>query len=197
MFFAYAVVTMDKAVLFTEASRLDAGARTELGNDVEIHAYDEFFAYLKALPEQLQLNKDSVSHAFCGVARAHIVAFKPFLLGDKASLAVAEAMGGKSNYTIDRSPIADLKAIKNGTELEGFRQCHIRDGAALARYFAWLEEELVGGREDLTESQAADQLEKYRSELALFKGLSFPTISSTGPNGGQSRVGVSAPSSSV
>ncbi|KAG9218076.1 hypothetical protein CCMSSC00406_0010090 [Pleurotus cornucopiae] len=166
VFFAYAVVTMDKAVLFTEASRLDAGARTELGNDVEIHAYDEFFAYLKALPEQLQLNKDS-----------------PFLLGDKASLAVAEAMGGKSNYTIDRSPIADLKAIKNGTELEGFRQCHIRDGAALARYFAWLEAELVGGREDLTESQAADQLEKYRSELAMFKGLSFPTISSTGPNG--------------
>ncbi len=94
-------------------------------------------------------------------------------------------MGGKPNYTIDRSPIADLKAIKNATELEGFRQCHIRDGAALARYFAWLEEELVGVREDLTESQAADQLEKYRSELAMFKGLSFPTISSTGPNGGQ------------
>ncbi|KAF4580429.1 hypothetical protein EYR40_003145 [Pleurotus pulmonarius] len=183
VFFAYAVVTMDKAVLFTEASRLDAGARTALGNGVEIHAYDEFFAYLKALPEQLQLNKDSVSHAFSGVPRAHTLPIKPFLLGDKASLAVAEAMGGKPNYTIDRSPIADLKAIKNVTELEGFRQCHIRDGAALARYFAWLEEELVGGREDLTESQAADQLEKYRSELAMFKGLSFPTISSTGPNG--------------
>ncbi|KAF9494779.1 Creatinase/aminopeptidase [Pleurotus eryngii] len=160
VFFAYAVVTLDAAVLFTDGARLDAGARTALGDDVEIHAYDEFFAYVKVL----ELNE-------------------PFLLGDKASLAVAEAMGGKHNYRIERSPVADLKAIKNATELEGFRQCHIRDGAALARYFAWLEEELVGGREDLTESQAADQLEKYRSELALFKGLSFPTISSTGPNG--------------
>ena len=44
----------------------------------------------------------------------------------------------------------------------GFRQCHIRDGAALARYFAWLEEQMNLGVE-LTESQAADQLEKYRS----------------------------------
>ena len=53
----------------------------------------------------------------------------------------------------------------------------------------------------LNESQAADQLEKYRSyvfyatfdnapyltfdrENESFKGLSFPTISATGPNGG-------------
>ena len=52
--------------------------------------------------------------------------------------------------------------MKNEVELEGFRQCHIRDGVALARYFAWLEEQLNNGVE-LNESQAADQLEKYRS----------------------------------
>jgi Xaa-Pro aminopeptidase len=75
-----------------------------------------------------------------------------------------------------------MKAIKNDTELEGFRQCHIRDGAALVRYFAWLEEQLNQGVE-LNESQGADQLEKFRSEQDLFKGLSFDTISSTGPNG--------------
>lgn len=63
---------------------------------------------------------------------------------------------------ISRSPIADLKAIKNETEMEGFRQSHIRDGAALARYFAWLEEQLENGAE-LNESQGADQLEIFRS----------------------------------
>lgn len=63
---------------------------------------------------------------------------------------------------ISRSPIADLKAIKNETEMEGFRQSHIRDGAALARYFAWLEEQLENGVE-LNESQGADQLEIFRS----------------------------------
>jgi Xaa-Pro aminopeptidase len=101
------------------------------------------------------------------------------LLGDKSSLAVVEAVGWvnhvtelsgigsrvvslKNNSTILPSPIADLKAIKNETELEGFRQSHIRDGAALARYFAWLEEQLENGVE-LTESQGADKLEQFRS----------------------------------
>jgi len=41
---------------------------------------------------------------------------------------------------------------------------------------------LQGGTK-LSESQAADQLEHYRKQLDLFMGLSFPTISSTGPNG--------------
>lgn len=55
-----------------------------------------------------------------------------------------------------------MKAIKNATELEGFRQSHIRDGAALARYFAWLEEQLNNGVE-LNECQGADKLEALRS----------------------------------
>lgn len=36
------------------------------------------------------------------------------------------------------SPIALLKAIKNPTEMEGFRQCHIRDGAALVSWMCKL-----------------------------------------------------------
>ncbi len=54
-----------------------------------------------------------------------------------------------------------MKTIKNDVEIEGFRQSHIRDGVALARYFAWLEEQLQNGVK-LNESQVADQLEKYR-----------------------------------
>lgn len=58
--------------------------------------------------------------------------------------------------------MANLKAIKNEAEISGFRASHIRDGAALVRYFAWLEEQLGNGAV-LSESQGADQLEKYRS----------------------------------
>lgn len=97
------------------------------------------------------------------------------------------------------SPVAAMKAIKNNTEIEGFRQCHIRDGVALARYIAWLEEQLHNGVV-LNESQGSDKLEEFRScvmsftlyspcpifdsELDLFRGLSFTTISSAGPNAG-------------
>ena len=52
----------------------------------------------------------------------------------------------------------------------GFRQSHIRDGAALVRYFAWLEEQLNAGAV-LNESQAADQLEKYRSCVRFVEPL--------------------------
>ena len=69
------------------------------------------------------------------------------------------------------------------TEIEGFRQCHIRDGAALCRYFAWLQEVLDRG-EKWTEYDAAEVLSKFRQEGELFMGESFETISSTGANAG-------------
>jgi len=170
VFFAYSVVTQDKAILFINPSQVNDIVRNHLSDGVEFQPYDDFFPYLSGLGAALELSKHSQA-----------------LLGDKTSLAIAEAIGNincriiKENIAITRSPVADMKSIKNPTEVEGFRQSHIRDGAALARYFAWLEEQLNNGVE-LNESQAADQLEKYRSELELFKGLSFTTISSTGPN---------------
>ena len=77
-------------------------------------------------------------------------------------MAVAAAIG-EGKYTLESLPINKLKAVKNNV-LEGFRQleCHVRDGVALARYFAWLEEQLNNGVE-LNESQGATKLEKYRS----------------------------------
>ena len=39
---------------------------------------------------------------------------------------------------ITRSPVADAKSIKNDIELNGFRQCHIRDGAALVGHYFFL-----------------------------------------------------------
>ena len=83
------------------------------------------------------------------------------LIGNEASLAVANALG-KGTYTIVPSLVTDFKAIKNQVELEGFRKSHIRDGAALARYFSWLEEQLDKGVE-INESQGYDQLAKFRS----------------------------------
>src|SRR5258708_2511215 len=62
------------------------------------------------------------------------------------------------------------------------RQCHLRDGAALSEYFAWLEEQLVEKGATLDEVQASDKLEQIRSKGEHYVGLSFDTISSTGPN---------------
>jgi Xaa-Pro aminopeptidase len=81
-----------------------------------------------------------------------------------------------------RSLVTDAKAIKNSVELEGMRQCHLRDAAALCHYFAWLEDQLAQGKQ-LSEVEAADKLEGLRRQQKDFVGLSFETISSTGSNG--------------
>ncbi|KAH8116027.1 Creatinase/aminopeptidase [Phellopilus nigrolimitatus] len=164
VFLAYAVVTLDKAVLFVDSEQITDPVRAHLGKDVEIQPYDSILSYLKELSNTLGLSEN-----------------KRFLLGNNASLAIADAIG-IDNALTSPSPVADAKAIKNSTEITGFRESHVRDGAALARYFAWLEAQLDAGAQ-LSESEAADKLAEYRSELDLFKGLSFPTISSTGPNG--------------
>jgi len=62
------------------------------------------------------------------------------------------------------------------------RDCHVRDGAALTEFFAWLEDQLVNKKATLDEVDAADKLESIRSKHDRFVGLSFDTISSTGPN---------------
>ena len=88
---------------------------------------------------------------------------RKFMISTKASWALSLALGGDEKVDEIRSPIGDAKAIKNDTELEGMRKCHIRDGAALTKYFAWLEEELVTKGTKLDEVQAADKLEEFRS----------------------------------
>lgn len=51
--------------------------------------------------------------------------------------------------------MGDVKAVKNEAELKGMRACHIRDGAALIEYFAWLEQELP--KRKLNEVEAVRQ----------------------------------------
>ncbi|KAL0572406.1 hypothetical protein V5O48_009567, partial [Marasmius crinis-equi] len=191
VFFAYAVVYLDdtkpRAVLFAQKEGIDAGQglSDKLGAEVDIRPYDEIWTYLKDLGEKLRKDVEGRSDDNKKVV----------LLSDKSSLAVAEAIGEDIVITA-ASPVAALKAIKNSVEVEGFRQSHIRDGAALARYFAWLEESLATGQV-LTEWQGCEKLEGFRSELDLFKGLSFPTISSTGPNGAIIHYGPSPTDSAI
>jgi Xaa-Pro aminopeptidase len=41
-----------------------------------------------------------------------------------------------------QSPIALPKAVKNPVELDGLRKAHIRDGAAVVQYLAWLDNQM-------------------------------------------------------
>uniref|UniRef100_A0A8C2IJV9 X-prolyl aminopeptidase (aminopeptidase P) 1, soluble n=2 Tax=Cyprinus carpio TaxID=7962 RepID=A0A8C2IJV9_CYPCA len=82
---------------------------------------------------------------------------------------------------IPYTPLCLAKAVKNPTEIQGMKMAHIKDAVALCELFAWLEKEIPKGK--VTEISVADKAEELRSQQKDFVGLSFPTISSVGPNG--------------
>ncbi|WP_144213383.1 aminopeptidase P family protein [Shewanella donghaensis] len=78
-------------------------------------------------------------------------------------------------------PVALPKAQKNSAELSGMRASHVRDGAAVSRFLAWLDSEVAANRL-YDEGQLADKLESFRLTDPLYREPSFDTISATGAN---------------
>lgn len=173
VFFSYASVTPNSATLYVDSAKLGPEVKEYLSGSVNIKPYDALFSDLASIAE-IAANEVQTDD----VAKSHP---PKLLLSNKSSWALSLGLGGEDKVEEARSPIADAKAVKNASELEGMRQCHIRDGAALIQYFAWLEHELLSGSW-IDEVQAADKLEQIRSKGEHFRGLSFDTISSTGPN---------------
>ncbi|KAG1049336.1 hypothetical protein G6F46_007676 [Rhizopus delemar] len=162
VFFSYSVVTESEAILYIDLDKVTDEVKAHLdASQVTLRPYSEFFEALSEI--KLKLGE------------------KKLLVNNKTSLAVEVAVG-EDNVIEERSFITDAKAIKTKEELDGMRACHIRDGAALVQYFAWLEQKLLAN-EKIDEVESSDRLEQFRAAQEHYVGLSFATISSTGPNG--------------
>ena len=157
VFFSYATVTPDVATLYIDSSKVTADVKSHLGDHVNIRPYDAIFEDSRALSKSVESESSGGDH------NSSAEPTKKFMISTKASWALSLHLGGEAKVDEVRSPIGDAKAIKNKTELEGMRACHVRDGAALIEYFAWLEEELKVKGTKLDEVEAADKLEQIRS----------------------------------
>lgn len=110
------------------------------------------------------------------------IALDPVLAAVKLEQLVKEN-GGKTMALAD--PARLPRACKNAVEIQGARDAHRRDGAAMARFLAWLDEQTPG---TVTEISAVERLEAARiragdeAQMPL-KDISFDSISGTGPNG--------------
>lgn len=158
------MITSDKSILYIEKEKLSHQVIQHLGDHVEIKPYNSIFSDLRVF------SLDSKS--------------KRLWIDSRCNLALQESLGG-SNTVFEslRSPIMAMKAIKCETELNGFRNCHIRDASALCNFFGWLENELIVNKSsNISEVDAAEKLESFRSVLDDYVGLSFDTISGFGSN---------------
>jgi Xaa-Pro aminopeptidase len=157
---AYALVHADgTADLFVAEEKVDADVRQHLGNGVRLRERAEFESALAELGGKA-------------------VAVDP----ERAVAAIFEALERAGARVLPvRDPTVLPKAIKNEAEVAGHKAAQARDGAAIARFLKWVEDEAPGGQ--LDELTASDRLEALRREHGELRDLSFDTISGAGPNG--------------
>jgi Xaa-Pro aminopeptidase len=89
----------------------------------------------------------------------------------------------QSGATVIRAedPCALPRAQKNAVEIQGSRNAHARDGAALTRFLHWLATE--GQVNPPDEVEAVSKLEAFREATGQLKDLSFDTIAGAAANG--------------
>ncbi|WP_159593596.1 aminopeptidase P family protein [Chelativorans xinjiangense] len=155
----------DRPRLFMDPKKLSNETETYLRELTELHTPSELGTVLAELArEGARIGLDN--------ARA----------AEKLRLLVEESDGATVSFA---DPTALPRAMKNEAELKGARAAHLRDGAALALFLAWLD---AREPESLDEIAVVKHLEECRrragneAQMPL-RDISFDTISGAGPNG--------------
>ena len=159
---AFAIVpARGRPTLFIDPAKVGDNIRGQLRPYTDIATPADLDGALKKLAEdkaKVRLDPESVSMRFAQVLQ-----------------------GGGAKFVSGDDPCTLPKAIKTEAEIEGARAAHRRDGAAMARFLAWLDEVAETGRVD--EVSAAIKLEDFRRQTGQLKDISFDTISASGPHG--------------
>nr|WP_300983879.1 aminopeptidase P family protein [Roseicyclus sp.] len=96
--------------------------------------------------------------------------------GAKAILAASDAV-----ITEAADPCLLPKARKHPAEIAATTAAHLRDGAAMAHFLCWFDQEAPKGQ--LTEIDCVRALEGFRRDTGALKDISFDTIAGAGANG--------------
>lgn len=157
---AFAILNADATLtLFADPAKFASdGIAAHLGPEVTLHPAEAFAEALAALAGPVRADP--------ATAPAQV-----FAVLDAAGIAVSHRP----------DPCILPKALKNPAEISGMEAAHLRDGAAMAEFLAWLDAAAPQG--GLTEIEVVTQLESFRRAGNALREISFDTICGTGPNG--------------
>ncbi len=158
VFLGYIVLSKDQAILFVDQEKLDDEAKQQMkDSSVKVMDYEDFFNYLKEVKDE------------------------KILISPNSNQSVFEAL--KKSNTFIKAPVPGnlMKAIKNETELEGFRTVMQRDGVAMVKFLYWLTHN--AGKETMDEFSIGEKLRGFRAESKNFVGESFGSIVGFKENG--------------
>lgn len=155
---SYAIVGQDRAYWFVKRSKVSKEIERLLLNEgIEIVDYHHLSLFLDELPKTSRFCVDSGTLNF----------------------AVFNKISAKFPIAERNSPLILAKAVKNATEIDGFRKACIKDSIALTKFFYWLESNLGN---HLTEIAVSDKLTALRAENEGYVSDSFGNISAYGKN---------------
>lgn len=151
VFISYLLIASDKVSLFVDEEKLTPSVKDYLvGNGVSLYKYNKVEEGLRNYSEyNILLDGDETSYRLWKTVKCReIVSFT--------------------------SPIPAMKAIKNQSEIAGFRSAMLRDGVAMVKFLRWLKPAVEQGGQ--TEMSINEKLTSLRAEQEYFRGLSFDTI---------------------
>ncbi|MDZ4395318.1 aminopeptidase P family protein [Cypionkella sp.] len=144
--------------LFADAAKFDDATRAHLGNDVLLRPISDFVPALRTLHGTVRVDRGT------------------------APLAVSTELTA-SGITVawGDDPCRLPKAKKTAAEIQGMREAHLRDGAAVVEFLYWLDQQAPNG--SLSEIDVVRALEGFRRATNVLHDISFDTICGSGPNG--------------
>ncbi|KHS57502.1 MULTISPECIES: aminopeptidase P family protein [Terrisporobacter] len=157
---SYAVVTLDKAILFVDENKLNDEIKASFGEEVvEIKGYFEIDEFVKTIEKEEVVLVDS----------------------NKINYTILKNMPEGVKVLNSMNPSTIFKAEKNPVEIANTKQAHIRDGVAVTKFMYWLKNNI--GKVEITEISAADKMTELRKEQGQFIEPSFASIAGYGANG--------------
>ena len=151
VFVSYLLIASDKVSLFVDETKISSEVRAYLeSNGVSIYKYNKVEEGLKAYSEyNILLDGNETSYYLWKAVRCQEIV--------QAS-----------------SPIPAMKAVKNESEIAGYRSAMLKDGVAMVKFLKWLLPAVEAGGE--TEISIDKKLTALRAEQKLFRDISFDTI---------------------
>ena len=158
VFVSYLLISSDKISLFVDEKKVSDEVKAYLkANGVSLYNYNKVETGLKSYAEyNILLDGDETSYYLWKMVRCHEIISAT-------------------------SPIPAMKAIKNETEIEGYRRAMLRDGVAMVKFLKWLKPAVEEGGQ--TEISIDKKLTSLRASQELFRDISFDTIAGYAEHG--------------
>ncbi len=158
VFVAYLLIDSDHATLYCDKEKLSADVTSYL-NDQGV-ATAQYADVRKGLKDYFEYN---------------------ILLDPKETSYTLAKLVNTKEVVRQASPIPAMKAVKNDTEIAGFRHAMLKDGIAMVKFLRWLKPAVEAGGQ--TEMSVSQKLTDLRAEQPLFRDISFDTIAGYAEHG--------------